>query len=493
MPDTSATPTPTTGFFSLPDGLTNFVSSWTGALTNSVPELGLKAVSTLMNSVANAANDGIGAAMGAAGKTIQQFLTQAQSAEYCWSCTAYSSLFQNLHKVITSMYKTLVEQTPALMTLSAIILMIVLMFKLAKLMVSPFQQHHGGEWRQIYTYLLRIFVIYPVFLISASTAGVEDNGQFSPVTDLFISGPLALGSQFGATMAKVSCGIDSARMNRFPACQVVSSQTSTGSSSSPTTPGSGIGGGSTGSSSGATTPGSGIGSPTTPGSYSSLEAQHLAVAQSILYSFHRIGIAGIGAGVWAGTQLPSQQGMNFITRIAYMIAGFGLASTYFMLTLTFGFRYVDALIRMFVVGSLIPVFLFLWIFDSTRRIAHAALRQMLFAGAAFAVAGLVVTIAAYIMIAGFEQAFGAGKGVDAMFDVNFWSSELSGNWDWMKYFYMLGCAIIVTNLSKAVFTIAGQLVEAGGSGLTGIGDQMEQQANAAKSMAQRQTIGRLGF
>lgn len=291
MPDTSATPTPTTGFFSLPDGLTNFVSSWTGALTNSVPELGLKAVSTLMNSVANAANDGIGAAMGAAGKTIQQFLTQAQSAEYCWSCTAYSSLFQNLHKVITSMYKTLVEQTPALMTLSAIILMIVLMFKLAKLMVSPFQQHHGGEWRQIYTYLLRIFVIYPVFLISASTAGVEDNGQFSPVTDLFISGPLALGSQFGATMAKVSCGIDSARMNRFPACQVVSSQTSTGSSSSPTTPGSGIGGGSTGSSSGATTPGSGIGSPTTPGSYSSLEAQHLAVAQSILYSFHRIGIA----------------------------------------------------------------------------------------------------------------------------------------------------------------------------------------------------------
>jgi hypothetical protein len=493
MPDTSATPAPASSVQDLGSTFLGYVNSVGSFLTgNSTADVLRSAAGSLMNSAVNAAGDAIGSALGSAGKTIQQFLVQAQSIEYCWSCSAYSSLFQNLHKIITTMYKTLVEQTPALMTLSAIILMIVLVFKMAKLLASPFQQHHGGEWRQIYSYLLRIAVIYPVFLISASTAGVEDNGQFSPVTDLFISGPLALGSQLGATMAKVSCGIDSARMNRFPACQVANSQGSTGSSTSATTPGSGIGGGSTGSSSGSTTPGSGVAGPTTPGSYSALEAQHLALAQSILYSFHRIGIAGIGAGVWAATQLPSTQGTNIITRFAYLIAGVILASTYFMLTLTFGFRYVDALIRMFVVGSLLPIFLFLWIFEGTRRIAHAALKQMLFAGAAFAVAGLVVTISAYIMIAGFEQAFGAGQGSEAMFNVDFWSSQMSGQWDWMKYFYMLGCAIIVTNLSKAVFSIAGQLVETDGNSL-GIGKQMEAQAGQAQSFVRSQTVGRFGF
>ncbi len=453
MADGSATP-------SLPANSLNLWDRFTAALQNST--MSSDVITSLAKDVVeravNAANDGFGSVLSSAGKTIQQFLTQAQSIDYCWSCTAYSSLFANLHKIISSMYRTLVEQTPALLTLSAIILMIVLMFKLGKILVSPFRQNYGAEWRQIYSYLLRVSIIYPVFLISATTAGVEDNGQFSPVTDLFVSGPLALGSQIGVTMAKVSCGVDSARMNRFPACQVANTQTSTGSASGATTPPSG--GGSTGSSGGATTPGSGIPSATTPGSYSALEAQHLALAQSILYSFHRIGVAGIGAGVWAGTQLPSQEGMNVITRIAYIIAGLGLASTYFMLTLTFGFRYIDALIRMFVVGSLLPIFLFLWIFESTRRIAHAALRQMLFAGASFAVAGLIVTVSAYIMIAGFEQAFGSGQGVEAMFNVDFWSSQLSGQWDWMKYFYMLGCAIVVGNLSKAVFSIAGQMVEA---------------------------------
>lgn len=488
MPDSTTTPTlpsaPSTGLFDSAVNAVSGAASWT---TSSLASI----ASSIGGQITQMASDGLGKAMGAAGSSIQSFLTQMQDIKYCWSCTIYSSLFQNLHAIITTMYKTLVEQTPALLTLSAIILMIVLIFKLAKLLVSPFQQNHGGEWRQIYTYLLRIVVIYPVFLISASTAGVEDNGQFSPVTDLFISGPLALGSQLGATMAKVTCGIDQSNMSKFPACQTAANPTgTTGSSTSATTPGSGVGGGSTGSSSGATTPGSPSTAPTTPGSYSALEAQHLALAQSILFSFHRIGVAGIGAGVWAGTQLPSQSGMNIITRIAYIIAGFGLAMTYFMLTLTFGFRYIDALIRMFVVGSLIPIFLFLWIFDSTRRIAHAALRQMLFAGAAFAVAGLVVTIAGYIMVMGFNQAF-PGKGAEALFDVNFWSSQQSGQWDWMMYFYMLGCAIIVTNLSKAVFSIAGQLVESGGD--LGIGTQMENQANQAKQMVRNQTIGRFGL
>ncbi len=492
MPDLTATPGVAAASPGLFDRLVGGLQA-AGSVANNAINSVTQAVasgSSFNDAVQNAV---AGATLANLGQSIQKFLQDAQLEQYCWSCKAYSSLFANLHNVITAMYKQLVEQNTALITFSAIILMIVLALKIGKIIANPFRQNHLAEWRGIYTYLIRVAIIYPVFLVSATTAGVQDNGQFSPVSDLFISGPLALGSQIGSTLAKVSCGIDSAKLNSFPACQVANSQGTTGSSSSLTTPGSGIGGGSTGSSSGATTPGSGVAGPTTPGSFSAMEGQHLALATSILFSFHKIGISGIGAGVWAATQLPSQGSMSLITRIGYMLAGMTLASTYFMLTLTFGFRYIDALIRMFVIGSMLPIFLFLWIFEGTRNIARAAIRQMFFAGAAFAVAGLVVTMAAYVMILGFEQAFGPGTGAQAMFDVKFWSNSQSGTWDWMKFFYLLGCALIVTNLSKTVFTIAGQLVEAGGHGLTGVGAEMENQANSAKSMVQGKIFGRAGM
>lgn len=491
MADSTATPgvaaTTPTLLTDLGSAIQSAASATGTAINNAVTSV----TGALGSAASNAQSSVFGATLGNLGQSIQTFLTQAQDQNYCWSCKAYTSLFQNLHNVITTMYKTLVEQNAALITFSAIIVMLVLAIKLGKIIANPFRQNHMAEWRGIYTYLIRVAIIYPVFLVSATTAGVQDNGRFSPVSDLFISGPLALGSQIGSTLAKVSCGIDSARLNDFPACQVANSQGSTGSSTSATTPGSGTSGGSTGSSTSTTTPGSGTAGATTAGSFSALEDQHLALATSILFSFHRIGISGIGAGVWAATQLPATESMSLISRIGYMLAGITLASTYFMLTLTFGFRYIDALIRMFVIGSMLPIFLFLWIFEGTRGIARAAMRQMLFAGAAFAVAGLVVTMAAYVMILGFEQAFGAGNGSQAMFNVSFWSSQISGQWDWMKYFYMLGCALIVTNLSKTVFAIAGQLVEV--SGLSGIGEQMEGQADSAKNFAQSKVMRGIGM
>jgi hypothetical protein len=483
MPDTTATPGVAAETPNLLSGVLSSISSAASTATTSIQN----GLSTLSSAASNAGDSVVstvfGTSVGNLGQSIQKFLQDAQDVKYCWSCQAYNSLFTKLHDVITAMYKQLVEQNASLITFSAIIVMIVLALKIGKIIANPFRQNHLAEWRSIYTYLIRVAIIYPIFLVSATTAGVQDNGQFSPVSDLFISGPLALGSQIGSTLARVSCGIDSARLNSFPACQVANTQGTTGSSSSATTPGSGIGGGGTGSSTSATTPGSGVAGATTPGSFSAMEGQHLALATSILFSFHKIGISGIGAGVWAATQLPSQGNMSLITRIGYMLAGMTLATTYFMLTLTFGFRYVDALIRMFVIGSMLPIFLFLWIFEGTRSIARSAIRQMFFAGASFAVAGLVVTMAAYVMILGFEQAFGAGQGVQAMFDVTFWSSNISGTWDWMKFFYLLGCALIVGNLSKTVFTIAGQLVEAGGQGLLGVGQEMEDQVHSAKNTA----------
>ena len=184
-------------------------------------------------------------------------------------------------------------------------------------------------------------------------------------------------------------------------------------------------------------------------------------------------------GIWTATQLPSSEGMGLISRITYMIGGVILAMIYFMLTVTFGFRYVDALVRMMVVGSLVPIFVFLWIFDGTRQIAMKALRQVLFAATAFAVSGVVVVVAAYVIVAGYAQAF---PGNSDVFSPSFWSAQKVGSFDWMAYFYIVGCALVVTNLSKAIFSIASELVES--NGMTGMGEQMENQTNSAKDFAQ---------
>lgn len=410
--------------------------------------------------ILNGAIDQSFQSLGEIGKSMMDFATKAQSKEYCWSCQIYGSLYDGLHKIVVGMYETLVDKTPELITFSVIILMIVLCFKMLKIIASPFTENLSGEWVKIYTFLLRVAIIYPIFLVSSTTAGVKDNGQFSPVSDLFISGPLALGSELGSRMAQAACSIGQSSVSSLPVCQT--SSNSAGSTS-------------------ATTPGSG-------GNLTDLAKAHQEGAVNILWTFHKMGVVGITGGIWTATQVPTTKDMGFIARISYIIAGLFLAVTFFMLTVTFGFRFVDALIRLMVVGALTPIFVFLWIFDGTRSIAQKALRQVLFAGTAFAVAGIVVVVSAYIIVAGFGQAFPSSGNI---FAADFWSNQKTGSFDWMAYCYIIGCALVVTNLSKAIFSIASELVES--NGMTGMGDQLDSQTHRAKDMARSTAMRSVGL
>lgn len=383
--------------------------------------------------------------IGEVGKSMMEFAQKAATPEYCWSCKTYKSLYDGLHDILVKMYESLVDKTTEIVGLALIILMIVLCFKVLKIIASPFRENISAEWIGVYTFLLRCGVIFPIFLFSSTMAGVKDNGSFSPVSDLFISGPLALGSEIGMRLAQASCtlGKDGA-LTALPICQSATSSTATNSDN-----------------------------------LTELEKAHQEKAGSILLTFHKIGVTGVTGGIWTATQLPSSEGMGLISRITYMIGGVILAMIYFMLTVSFGFRYVDALVRMMVVGSLVPIFVFLWIFDGTRQIAMKALRQVLFAATAFAVSGVVVVVAAYVIVAGYAQAF---PGNSDVFSPSFWSAQKVGSFDWMAYFYIVGCALVVTNLSKAIFSIASELVES--NGMTGMGEQMENQTNSAKDFAQ---------
>jgi hypothetical protein len=384
--------------------------------------------------------------IGEVGKSMMEFATKASTQEYCWSCKTYKSLYDGLHQILVNMYESLVDKTTEIVGFAMIILMIVLCFKVLKIIASPFRENLSAEWLGVYTFLIRCAVIFPVFLFSSTTAGVKESGEFSPVSDLFISGPLALGTEIGVRLAQASCSIGKdGQLTALPICQAASA---------------------TGSSSGSST-------------LTDLGKAHQAKAESILFTFHKIGVTGITGGIWTATQLPSSEGMGIISRGAYFIGGVILALIYFMLTITFGFRYVDALVRMMVVGSLVPIFVFLWIFEGTRSIAQKALRQVLFAATAFAVSGVIVVVAAYVIVAGYAQAFPNGGDV---FSPAFWSKQQTGDFDWMAYFYIAGCALVVTNLSKAIFSIAAELVES--NGMTGMGEQMENQTNSAKDMAQ---------
>ncbi|MPR05631.1 hypothetical protein [Microvirga tunisiensis] len=392
------------------------------------------------------------------GSSINGFLQQGMGIDFCWSCNVYKTLFNGMDGLILTMYRQLVENSPELITLATIIALLALCLRVGKMIATPFAGDHGHEWRDLYGFLIRLAVVYVVFLTSATTAGVSqsqaDQGKLAPVSDLFIMGPLALGTEIGSLLMSASCDVARSGGANLAVCQ---------------------------------------GGDQQPSDMNGYSQTHVFQAQKLLLALHQLGVSGIAAGTWIATQLPSTQNSGWMMLLSYMIAGLIMAGTFFMLTLTFGFRYVDALLRMMVVCALAPIFFFLWIFESTRHIAQTALRSVLTAGAAFAVSGLVITTAAFILDSGFKQAFGS-QGASGMFSPEFFANMRPGSsqFDWMSYFYLLGCALIVQGLAKVVFDLSQQLFQTG-AGLTGVGAQMEGQAGAGVNFVRKQTVGRLGI
>jgi hypothetical protein len=154
-------------------------------------------------------------------------------------------------------------------------------------------------------------------------------------------------------------------------------------------------------------------------------------------------------------------------RIIIVIVGFVLAFMFLMFTITFGLRYIDALLKAMVTLSLAPIFLVRWVFDATRHIAHAAIRSVLFMGALFATSGIVFVMAAAVMSWGFQQAFGASSiepaSIAGKAIIHLDGAQSVANVNWYALALLVGCWGIAIGLAGAAFRAAEELVSFGGA------------------------------
>lgn len=386
------------------------------------------------------------------GQSVMAFLRTAETMDYCWSCKVYRSLYEGLYDVVVEMYRFLVESSPELMGLSLVILLFALAFKVLKIIGSPFAGTSSSEWKDLYGFLLRVALVYPAFLTSVTLAGVETDGggqRLQLFSDVLVNGPMAIGTEIGVRL-------------RAAGCQVL---------------GSGMG--------------AGCGGASTGGAGSDFAAAHVQMAESLLLGFHQIGVSGIAAGTWMATEIPTVQAGAWLVVLATIVAGIVLAFSFFMFTVTFGFRYIDALLRMMVVLSLAPLFFFLWIFRGTQSIALSALRSVFFSATVFAVSGLVFVVSTYIISQAFSASFG-GSGAGGMLSADFFARTTGSQIDWMSYFYLLGSCILAQKCAGVVFSIAGELVQFG-HGETGLGREMESAVTGTVDSGRRMASRAVGI
>lgn len=316
------------------------------------------------------------------------------------------------------------------------ILAIVLMFKFVPIAIGTSDPRETGA--SVRMFLVRVAVVYGIFL-SATSAAYMENGIIS---DFFVDGPLAAGSEIGKELA-----------NSVAQALNMSSAQLTATSGS------------------------------------NFAEMHVAATKELLGKIHSLGAAGIVTGVWlmleGGSQLVSA---NFLTALAVLIVGFAMLWMFFMFTVSFGLRYIDALVRSMMIFALLPVFAVLWIFDSTRDIAIRAIKGGLALAAVFAVSGVVFMLAVFIMQQGFSKAFSIG-GNGGMQTSNLTDAALaaisSGGFsflqgqagtatalNWLSCAYLMGCGALAIACARMAFDIAGQIFSLGRAE-TGVGREME--------------------
>ena len=180
------------------------------------------------------------------------------------------------------------------------------------------------------------------------------------------------------------------------------------------------------------------------------------------------------------------------------IAGFALSMLFAGFTISFGLRYVDALLRAMVSLSLFPIFLILWVFDTTRSIAFSAFRNVLFMAVLFAVSGFLFVLAMSVMNVGCEtvikQACNASELAGAaMFDTS--SSSQTPTFNYVSYLFLVGCCGVAIGIASSAFKIAQELT-LGSEGEIGIGtatgDKMSGMASKAAGGGITRAFGLFG-
>ena len=431
----------------------------------------------------------------------------------CWSCELYESVFFGMRQIVTASYGYFVgtssdgsTSTTGAMGLAISVLTIAVLVKVLPIAMGSGGAETGAKLR---LFFLRVTIAFGVFLSSAAYQGVQnptldggggtssdpgiqlglqDTNQgdgppagatsggsttANPASDWFIDGPLALGTQIASDLAGV-------------ASKALSSS-----------------GGTSGGSGTSLMTGASVTNSSSGGGSSSLATTHVTAAKSMLLNLHKLGVAGIVVGVWMTIQGASQLfSSNPITAFTAGIVGIMIAWLFFMFTITFGLRYIDALIKSMMIFALMPLFVFLWIFDSTRDIAVKALKAGLALAAVFAVSGVVFSVAVFILGLGFSKAFNSGgSGLDtsslssALKQVSAGGfSFLAGNsgsassFNWLSLCYLVGSASLAIACAQMSFDLAASLFSTGQADL-GIGKAVGEEITSVADKGKGAVLG----
>ena len=378
----------------------------------------------------------------------------------CWSCEIYGKVAGGLNGLFTTMFRYFTQESPYFIGFVLGVFALVLVFKMFKIVTFPGGDYQlAREWDSVFRYLARIGVVF-LFFFSSQALNLamtpSNNDRISPVRDMFIDGPLALGTSLGCSVGRyASQGAASANLSGIDfSCDTTDSN-------------------------------------------SYLDA-HITSAKSILRAFHEMGAGGIALGVSIVTQSGSIMQSSYVVGIISAIAGFALSMLFAGFTISFGLRYVDALLRAMVSLSLFPIFLILWVFDTTRSIAFSAFRNVLFMAVLFAVSGFLFVLAMSVMNVGCEtvikQACNASELAGAaMFDTS--SSSQTPTFNYVSYLFLVGCCGVAIGIASSAFKIAQELT-LGSEGEIGIGtatgDKMSGMASKAAGGGITRAFGLFG-
>ena len=364
-----------------------------------------------------------------------------QLSRNCWSCQLYSSVYYGMRSLVTTTYATLVGSDLGGPALGITIVAVTLLVRFIPFLVGT--QDSVETIAGLRMFFFRISIVFIVFLTTGSASVMGPNGIAS---NFYVDGPLALGTAVAESLSSVT----SAAL-----------ATSTGQPNNSLF-------GTYGS-----VPG-GSGSTVDMGGFAQ---EHVRAAQTILGNLHQMGVAGMLTGLWLGLEDPNVSILTPGLAIVCLSASLFMTWTFFIFTLTFGLKYIDALIRAMLIFSLAPFFIFLWIFDSTRSMAVQALKSGLALAGVFAVSGIVFTMAYYILALGYSTVFkdagGQFPGLQTVLcDLNsvviantIGSAGQGGSLNWMSYFYLIGSASMATACASLAFDLAGQIFDFGSAEL----------------------------
>ena len=399
---------------------------------------------------------------------ISSIAQQLMQQSACWSCQLYASVYGGMHQIVDASYQAITSGGVGATAFGITIVAIVLMARFVPFLIGTGDAAETIAGMRMY--FLRVSIVFIVFLGTSSYTVMDSGGIGS---NFFLDGPLAAGTDVGMMLSTATTGALASAAGAPSGTSLFGSpqMSATSGPCASIAAGSGL---------------------------TSFAAEHCVAATSMLYNLHQMGAIGIITGMWMILEDPNVSFLFHLgTSIVVVCAGGFLAWTFFMFTVSFGLRYIDALVRATLIFSLTPIFMFLWIFDSTRSMAAQALKSGFALAGVFAVSGIVFSIAYYILLLGFQNAFqqginfsglvsiicssGAGQGLATFLTGNAQGAQ-GGSLNWMAYFYLIGSGSMATACASLTFDLAAQIFDFGGAEL-GIGRAVQADAQGAVSSA----------